>query len=35
MATFQAIEINAIDRDLPVPTEQLQIMFPIKDKDIN
>ena len=35
MATFLANEINATDRDVTVPTEQVQIMFPLKDKDIN
>ena len=31
MATFMANEINATDRDLTAPTEQVQIMFPFKD----
>ena len=37
MATFFANEINATDRDVHVtgPTEQVQIMFPLKDKNIN
>ena len=37
MATFLANEIDATDRDLTDPTEQLQvqIMFPLKDKNIN
>ena len=35
MATFLANEINATDRDRTVPTEQVQIMFPFKGKDIN
>ena len=35
MATFLANETNATDRDVTVPTEQVQIMFPLKDKDIN
>ena len=35
MATFLANEINAADRDVTVPTEQVQIMFPLKDEDIN
>ena len=35
MATFLSNEINATDRDVTVPTEQVQIMFPLKDKDIN
>ena len=28
MATFLANEINAIDKDVKGPTEQVQIMFP-------
>ena len=35
MATFLANEINATDRDVTDPTEQVQIMFPLKDKNIN
>ena len=35
MATFWAYEINATDRDVMGPTEQVQIMFPLKDKNIN
>ena len=35
MATFLANEINATDRDLMGPTEQVQVMFPFKDKNIN
>ena len=35
MATFFANEINAPDRDVTGPTEQVQIMFPLKDKNIN
>ena len=35
MATFLANELNATDRDVTVPTEQVQIMFPLKDKSIN
>ena len=35
MATFWANEINATDRDVRGPTEQVQIMFPLKDKNIN
>ena len=35
MATFLANEINATDRDVMGPTEQVQIMFPLKDKNIN
>ena len=35
MATFLANEINATDGDLTGPTEQVQIMFLLKDKNIN
>ena len=35
MATFFANEINATDRDVTGPTEQVQLMFPLKDKNIN
>ena len=35
MATFLANEINAIDRDVTDPTGQVQIMFPLKDNNIN
>ena len=36
MATFLANEINATDREVTGPTEQVvQIMFPLKDKNIN
>ena len=35
MATFLANEVNATDRDITGPTEQVQIMFPLKDKNIN
>ena len=35
MAAFLANEINATDRDVTAPTEQVQIMFPLKDKNIN
>ena len=35
MATFFANEINAKERDVACPTEQVQIMFPLKDKNIN
>ena len=35
MATFLANEMNARDRDVTGPTEQVQIMFPLKDKNIN
>ena len=34
MATFLANEINATDRDVMGPTEQVQIMFPLKDENI-
>ena len=32
MATFLANEINTTDRDVAGPTEQVQIMFPLKEK---
>ena len=35
MFTFLANEINATERDAMSPTEQVQIMFPLKDKNIN
>ena len=35
MATFLANEINATDRGVTGPTELVQIMFPLKDKNIN
>ena len=35
MATFFANEINTTDRDVTGPTEQVQVMFPLKDKNIN
>ena len=35
MATFLANEINTTDRDETGPTEQVQIMFPLKEKNIN
>ena len=35
MATFLANEINVTDRDAKGPTEQVQIKFPLKDKNIN
>ena len=35
MATFLANEINASDIDVTDPTLQVQIMFPLKDKNIN
>ena len=34
MATFLANEINATDRNLTGPREQVQIMFPLKDKKL-
>ena len=34
MATFLANDIYATDRDVTVPTEQVQIMFPLKDKNV-
>ena len=30
MATFLANEINATERDITGPTEQVQIMFPLR-----
>ena len=33
--TFLANEINVIDRDVTGPKEQVQIMFLLKDKNIN
>ena len=35
MATSLANEINATDRDVTGPTEQVQIKFLLKDKNIN
>ena len=35
MATSLANENNAADRDVTVPTEQAQIIFPLKDKNVN
>ena len=35
MATFLVNEINATDRDVTVPTEPVQITFPLEDKNIN
>ena len=35
MATFLANEINTTERDVTGPIEQVQIMFPLKDKNIN
>ena len=35
MAIFLANEMNASKRDITGPTEQVQIMFPLKDKNIN
>ena len=34
-ATFLANEICATDIDVTAPTEQVQIMFSLKDKNIN
>ena len=34
MTTFLANEINYTERDATGPTEQVQIMFPLKDKNI-
>ena len=35
IAPFLANEINATDRDVTVPTEHVQIMFPLKGKNVN
>ena len=35
MVTFLTNEINATDRDVTGPTEQVRVMFPLKDKNIN
>ena len=35
MATFLANEINATDREVTGPTDQVQIMFPLKDENTN
>ena len=35
MATFLGDEVNATDRDVTGPTDQVQIRFPVKDKSIN
>ena len=35
MATFLANEVNATDRDVTGPTEQVQIMCSVKNKNIN
>ena len=35
VATFLANERNATDRDVTGPTEQVQIMCSVKDKNIN
>ena len=35
IATFLTNEINAADREVTGPTEQVQIMFPSKDKNIS
>ena len=32
---FWQMKKNATDRDVKGPTEQVQIMFPLKDKNIN
>ena len=34
MATFLANEINATDRGVTGPIEEVQIMFPLKDKNM-
>ena len=34
MASFLANEINAADRGVTGPIEQVQIMFPLKDKNM-
>ena len=35
MATFLANEVNATERDVMGQLEQVQIMFPLKDKNID
>ena len=35
MATFLANEIYATDREITGPKEEVQIIFPLKDKNIN
>ena len=35
MATFLANKIKVTGRDVTGPAEQVQIMFPLKDKNIN
>ena len=35
MATYLVNEINATNREVTGPTEQVQIMFPLKYKNIN
>ena len=35
MATFLTNKMNATDRNVMGPTEQVQIMFSLKDKNIN
>ena len=35
MPTFLTNEINATERDVTGPTEQVRIMFRLNDKDIN
>ena len=34
MATFLANEVYTTDRDITGPKKQVQIMFPLKDKNI-
>ena len=34
MATFLANEINTTERDITGPTAHVQIMFPLKDKNM-
>ena len=35
MAAILANEVNATGRDITGPKEQVQIMFPLKDKNVN
>ena len=35
MATILANEVNATERDVTGPTEQVQIMCSVKDRNIN
>ena len=35
MVAFLANKINATDRDVTVPTEQVQMMLLLKDKNVN